>query len=182
MDLTRHLTPADMSYEGIQYRYLAPGVMERRQLQFLQEHLRILSGFYGLLSPFQGVTPYRLEMGAKLQVDGAKNLYQFWGDKLSRRLSDESGFLLNLASAEYSRAVLPHLPARVRVLTCVFGQLQKGRVVEKGTLCKMARGEMVRYLSEEGITTPDGISAFQRLGYRFSREHSTASQFVFLHD
>ena len=70
MDLRRNLTPAILSYEGIQYRYMAPGVMETAHLDYLQEHLRILSGFYGLLRPFDGVTPYRLEMQAKLAVDG----------------------------------------------------------------------------------------------------------------
>ena len=78
MELRRRLTPAILSYEGIQYRYMAPGVMESAQLDYLQEHLRILSGFYGLLRPFDGVTPYRLEMQAKLPVDGHRDLYGFW--------------------------------------------------------------------------------------------------------
>ena len=75
MTLRQNLTPAILSYEGIQYRYIAPGVMSAGQLEYLREHLRILSGFYGLLRPFDGVTPYRLEMQAKLSVDGAKDLY-----------------------------------------------------------------------------------------------------------
>ena len=77
MDLRRRLTPAVVSYEGIQYQYMAPGVMETAQLDYLREHLRILSGFYGLLRPFDGVTPYRLEMQAKLSVDGHRDLYDF---------------------------------------------------------------------------------------------------------
>jgi len=72
MDLRRNLTPAILSYEGIQYRYMAPGVMETAYLDYLWEHLRILSGFYGLLRPFDGVIPYRLEMQAKLAVDGCR--------------------------------------------------------------------------------------------------------------
>lgn len=79
MDLHRQLTPAILSYEGIQYRYMAPGVLDRGALAYLQAHLRILSGFYGLLRPFDGVTPYRLEMAAPLSVDGRKDLYAFWG-------------------------------------------------------------------------------------------------------
>ena len=85
MDLRRCLTPAVLSYEGIQYQYMAPGVFETEQYDFIQEHLRIVSGFYGLLRPFDGVTPYRLEMQAKLAVDGSQDLYAFWGDKLARR-------------------------------------------------------------------------------------------------
>ena len=79
MDLERGLTPALLSYVGIQYQTMAARVLETSQYEFLQEHLRILSGFYGLLRPFDGVTPYRLEMGARLAVDGCRDLYAFWG-------------------------------------------------------------------------------------------------------
>ena len=87
MDLRRGLTPAILSYEGIQYRYMAPDVFTDREFEYLQERLRILSGFYGLLRPFDGVRPYRLEMQAKLAVDGAKDLYGFWGADLAAALA-----------------------------------------------------------------------------------------------
>ena len=83
MDLRRCLTPALLAYKGIQYRYMAPGVMESEPLDYLRERLRILSGFYGLLRPFDGVTPYRLEMQSKLPVDGCRDLYGFWGNRLA---------------------------------------------------------------------------------------------------
>ena len=121
MDLRRNLTPAILSYEGIQYRYMAPSVMETTHLDYLREHLRILSGFYGLLRPFDGVTPYRLEMQARLAVDGCRELYQFWGDRLARQLASETDFVLNLASKEYSKAVETHLPKTMQFITCVFG-------------------------------------------------------------
>ena len=181
MDLYHRLTPAILSYEGIQYQYMAPGVFETGQFEFIQEHLRILSGFYGLLRPFDGVTPYRLEMGARLAVDGCRDLYAFWGGKLARALAGESGWVLDLASKEYSRAVLPHLPPSLRVVTCVFGELRPdGKVVEKGTLCKMARGEMVRWLAETGTAHPDGLPAFQGLGYWYDPDRSTGARMVFL--
>ncbi|MCI9331972.1 MAG: peroxide stress protein YaaA [Oscillibacter sp.] len=167
MDLTRRLTPAVFAYEGIQYRYMAPGVMEAGQLEYLREHLRILSGFYGLLRPFDGVTPYRLEMGAKLNVDGCRDLYQFWGGLLAKRLASEADVVLNLASKEYSKAVEPALPPHVRFVTCTFGQWKDGKIVEKGTLCKMARGQMVRWLAERQIKRPEDLRAFDQLGYRF---------------
>ena len=160
---------------------MAARVLETSQYEFLQEHLRILSGFYGLLRPFDGVTPYRLEMGARLAVDGCRDLYGFWGEKLARALAGESGWVLDLASKEYSRAVLPHLPPSVGVVSCVFGELRPdGKVVEKGTLCKMARGEMVRWLAETGTTHPDGLPAFQGLGYRYDPDRSTGARMVFL--
>ena len=181
MDLERNLTPALLAYVGIQYQTMAPRVLETAQYEFLQEHLRILSGFYGLLRPFDGVTPYRLEMGARLAVDGCRDLYAFWGDRLGRALAEEAGWVLDLASKEYSRAVLPHLSPWVRVVSCVFGELRPdGRVVEKGTLCKMARGEMVRWLAETGTVHPEDLPRFRGLGYRYDPARSQKDQLVFL--
>ena len=180
MDLRRNLTPAILSYEGIQYRYMAPDVFTDREFGYLQKNLRILSGFYGLLRPFDGVTPYRLEMQAKLAVDGAKDLYGFWGADLAAALAEGTDWVLDLASREYSDAVTKHLPPSVRLVRCVFGEEQAGRVVEKGTLCKMARGEMVRYMAEIGAECPEDLLAFDRLGHRFSPEHSSENALVFL--
>ena len=180
MDLERGLTPAVLAYEGIQYRYMAPGVFERGEYAFLQEHLRILSGFYGVLRPLDGVVPYRLEMQAKLSVDGSRDLYDFWGGRLADELAAETDLILNLASREYSRAVEPWLPDSVRFITCTFGELREGKIVEKGTMCKMARGQMVRWLAEQRAEGPDDVRAFAELGYRFSSGHSDQDHLVFI--
>ena len=180
MDLRRSLTPAVLAYEGIQYRYMAPGVFETGQLAYIREHLRILSGFYGLLRPFDGVTPYRLEMQARLSVDGHRDLYAFWGSRLADQLAAETDLVLNLASKEYSRAVEPHLPPAVRFLTCTFGELKDGKVIEKGTMCKMARGQMVRWLAENNITDPEDIKTFADQDYRFSPALSRENNYVFI--
>ena len=180
MDLERGLTPALLSYVGIQYQTMAARVLETSQYEFLQEHLRILSGFYGLLRPFDGVTPYRLEMGARLAADGCPDLYAFWGDALARALAEGTDLVLNLASREYSRAVAPHLPPAVKLLTCVFGEESNGKIVEKGTLCKMARGEMVRWLAQNRVERPEDVRRFEALGYRYAPEHSTETQLVFV--
>mgnify|MGYP002515681562 CR=1 FL=1 len=180
MDLRRSLTPAVLSYEGIQYRYMAPGVMEASHLDYLREHLRILSGFYGLLRPFDGATPYRLEMQAQLKVDGCRDLYQFWEDRLARQLAAETDFVLNLASKEYSKAVEPHLPGSIRFVTCTFGEWKGGKVIEKGTQCKMARGQMVRWMAEHKIEDWSDLRAFDQLGYRFHGELSAENHLVFL--
>ena len=82
MDLRRNCSPAILSYEGIQYQYMAPSVMEASQLAYLQSHLRILSGFYGVVKPLDGVVPYRLEMQAKAKIGTSKNLYDFWGEDI----------------------------------------------------------------------------------------------------
>lgn len=180
MNLHHALTPAILSYEGIQYQYMAPSVFEREQLQYISEHLRILSGFYGLLRPFDGVTPYRLEMQARLSAEGQKNLYSFWGNRLAQQLCTETNLILNLASREYSKAVLPYLPESVRFLTCTFGEWKNGKVIEKGTICKMARGEMVRWLAEQNLTAPDDIRGFDRLGYTYRKELSEPNHYVFI--
>lgn len=182
MDLQGACTPAVLSYEGIQYQYMAPGVFTRQQLDFIREHLRILSGFYGLLRPFDGVVPYRLEMQAALCGEGFRNLYEFWGDKLGAQLCRETDFILNLASREYSKSVRFPLPSSGLFLTCLFGIEQNGRIMERGTRCKMARGEMVRFLAENQITKPGDIRSFDRLGYRFSKTFSTKSCYVFLQE
>ena len=180
MSLTRNLTPAILSYEGIQYQYMAPGVLDRESLAYLQNHVRILSGFYGMVRPFDGVTPYRLEMGAKLSVDGARDLYAFWGDAMAQALARESDLVLNLASREYSKAVEPHLPPHVSFVTCVFGEEKEGKVIEKGTKCKMARGRMVRFLAEHQVEALDGVKAFSELGYSYAEEYSQDKIIVFI--
>lgn len=180
MDLRQRLTPAILSYEGIQYQYMAPGVFTYDELNYVQEHLRILSGFYGVLRPFDGVTPYRLEMQAKLKMGEAKDLYSYWGDSIAKNLFFETDCILNLASEEYSRCVSAHLTDGVQFITCLFRERKSGKLIEKGTLCKMARGEMVRYMAEHRIEDPEKIKAFDRLGYRFAQSESNQTTYTFI--
>ncbi|WP_339273429.1 peroxide stress protein YaaA [Paenibacillus sp. FSL W8-0426] len=180
MNLKDNLTPAIYAYEGIQYQYMAPGVFQHEELEYLEQHLRILSGFYGMLRPFDGVTPYRLEMQARLQGPGFSSLYQFWGRKLADQLLSESNVILNLASKEYSKNITPFLSEEARFITCVFGQLVEGKVVEKATRAKMARGEMVRYMAEHKITDVKDAKSFDRLNFGFSEERSDENTYVFI--
>ena len=182
MDLHSRLTPAVLAYEGIQYQYMAPGVFTEQAFHYIQEHLRILSGFYGILKPFDGVTPYRLEMQAKLRVGECKDLYAYWGDSLAKVLFAETDCIVNLASKEYSVCISKYLPADVRFITCVFGEEKDGKVIEKGTMCKMARGEMVRFMAENRIKDPEQIKAFDRLNYRFDENRSDDKLFLFIRD
>lgn len=180
MDLRRNLTPAILSYEGIQYQYMAPSIFTEDEFSYIQEHLRILSGFYGVLRPFDGVVPYRLEMQTKLTMDEAKDLYAFWGDSIAKYLFAETDCIINLASKEYSLCVSKHLPETVHFITCVFGEMKDGKIIEKGTICKMARGEMVRYMAENHIEEPEKIKMFSRLNYKYSEEHSDDCTYIFL--
>lgn len=181
MDLEGNLTPAVSAYEGIQYQYMAAEVMDDEALTYLQGHLRILSGFYGILKPFDGIVPYRLEMQAKARVKGYKDLYGFWGDLLYRDLTgDGTEVILNLASKEYSRCIEAYVGSGDRYITAVFGEYQNGKVVQKGTMAKMARGEMVRFVAEKQIDEPEQIRDFDRLGYRFEESLSSETEYVFL--
>lgn len=232
-------TPAAFSYEGIQYQNMAPQVMTQGQLDYLQRHLRILSGFYGVLRPFDAVVPYRLEMQAKLAVGGARDLYGYWGSRLYEALADdlaqqgcglgptngggapasdcdknegcqadglaadsggvqpdvagstgvpapEEPVIVNLASVEYAKAVLSHAKAAakagspVRVLTCLFGTLRAGKLVQRSTEAKAARGTFVRWCAENAIGRVEDIKRFDAAGYTFDQEVSTNDTFVFV--
>lgn len=168
-------TPALMAYEGIQYQYMSPMTFEQASWEYVQKNLRILSGFYGILAPLDGITPYRLEMQAKLSVNGCADLYQFWGRQLYDSLiseETEEAVILNLASKEYSRCIETYLAPPVRMITCVFGEKANGKVRQKATMAKMARGEMVRFLAEHHIEQPEGVKEFKGLGFSYSQADS----------
>ena len=180
MDLEKCLTPAIMSYEGIQYQYMAPLVLSDHALEYLERHLRILSGFYGVLKPFDGVTPYRLEMQAKAKINTCKDLYQYWSDSLYHEICDNDHLILNLASKEYSKCIEKYLSPEDRFITCIFGEEVNGKIVQKGTLAKMARGEMVRFMAENQIEDLEEIKSFDRLNFTYRPELSTETEYVFI--
>ena len=183
--IARLVSPAVFSYVGIQYRSMAPEVMGFEELEWLQEHLWVLSGLYGCVRPFDAVEPYRLEMGAKLAVDGARDLYAFWGHDIARAIcDDQSTTLVNLASVEYAKAVLPHMAGDSAVTTCIFGEeLRAGKPVQRATASKIARGSMVRWMAEHGIEDAADLTRFD-VGYRYAPELSAAdgSTIVFIAD
>lgn len=179
MDLRKRLTPAILAYEGIAYQYMAPAVFEDSCFDYVQEHLRILSGFYCVLKPMDGVTPYRLEMQAKAAIGGCRDLYEFWGSKLYDEVRDDSGVIINLASKEYSKCIEKYLKSDDCYITVTFGEMVNGKLVTKGTYAKMARGEMVRFMAENKITEPKEISRFDRLGYVYREDLSGDTEIVF---
>ena len=177
--LARHLSPAVMSYHGIQYESMAPEVMDSAQLAWLQDHLWILSGLYGCARPFHGVSPYRLEMGAKLAVDDARDLYAFWGDKLARVIAP-AGSNATIVSVEYAKAVLPHAAQDTTVITCLFGEdVRNDKPVQRSTASKKARGSMVRWMAENKLEDVSGLTAFN-IGYRHIPELSDKNTLVFM--
>ena len=179
MDLGKNLTPAILSYEGIAYQYMAPAVFEDSCFDYVEEYLRILSGFYRVLKPMDGVTPYRLEMQARADINGAKDLYELWGSRLYDEVVDDSGVIINLASKEYSKCIEKYLRPEDTYITITFAEMSKGKLVTKGTYAKMARGEMVRFMAENMIEDPAQIKKFDRLGYIFRADLSSDTELVF---
>ncbi len=175
MSLYSGISPAVFTYEGLAYQHLAAGAMDDSELAYLQEHLRILSGFYGILRPFDGVVPYRLEMQAVFP-DGT-DLYTFWNDQLVKALDDH--LIINLASKEYSDAVRPYLGEVDRMIDIVFGEKKKDKIITKGTYAKMARGNMVWFMANEKIEDPEAIKRFNE-GFYYSDEDSDENTWVFL--
>ena len=180
MNLYKRLTPAILSYEGIAYQYMAPSVFANGEFSYVQEHLRILSAFYGVVKPMDGVTPYRLEMQAKAKIAGTKDLYDYWGNRIYLEVLDDSRVIVNLASKEYAKCVEKYLTAEDRYITCVFGEFSGEKIVQKGVYAKMARGEMVRYMAEHNVKQPEEMKGFDRLGYVFREDLSDEREYVFI--
>lgn len=179
MDLDQEGTPALLSYDGIQYWTMAPHVFTDDQLTYMEEHVRILSGFYGLLRPLDSIHPHRLEMDSPLKTSDFHSLYEFWGDRLYRHLTQTDSVIIDLASAQHARSVSRYAVSPVRVIKCWFYEETAQGLREKGVYVKMARGEMVRYLAEIQAEDPDLIKTFSRRNYHFCPDLSNDQNFVF---
>lgn len=177
-DWSKQGTPALFAYAGLAFTNLGATDFTVEDVAFANDHLRILSGFYGLLRPCDGIQPYRLEMGCKLKFDG-QSLYQFWGDKLYRSLFAAGQPVINLASKEYAKAVEPYLLPSDRFITCEFVTYRNGKYTTIATAAKMARGQMVRWMVRHRLTEPEQLQAFDWDGYTFVPERSSASQYFF---
>lgn len=177
-NLNKNLSMALTTYVGLQYQHMAPHLFTVDEWEYVNQHLYILSGLYGLLKPNDGIVNYRLEMQAKINYKNFDNLYDFWGDKIAKKLCEDTDFILNLASKEYSEIVEKY--ATTRVVTCVFGILENDKIKVKGTLAKMARGEMVRYLATNNIDNIEDIKQFNDNGFEYSMLYSSENELVFI--
>lgn len=180
MSLTKMLTPVIFSYEGIQYQHISALSLEDEMIEYIQKNLRILSGFYGVLKPLDGVRPYRLEMQAKVYIDNVRGLYDFWGRKLYDEIIDNSRVIINLASKEYSKAIEKYIQSEDKYISISFYETSKGKLVQKGTYAKMARGEMIRFMAENNIQDIEDIKKFNVMGYKFDNNISNENEYVFV--
>jgi cytoplasmic iron level regulating protein YaaA (DUF328/UPF0246 family) len=165
-------------YAGFDARSLAP-----HQLAYAQARVRILSGLYGVLRPLDLIRPHRLEMGTRLATAHGKDLYAFWGERISATLNaavaaNGARVLVNLASEEYFKSVKPKL-LTVPVITPVFEQWKNGKYKIISFFAKRARGLMARYAAQEGLTDPERLKAFTVDGYAFVPDASSDKSWVF---
>ncbi len=175
-----------LAFKGDVYTGLEAESLSEGQLQWAQDHLRILSGLYGLLRPLDLMQPYRLEMGTKLVNSRGKNLYEFWGDKITEGLNqalniEKSQVLINLASNEYFKSVKSrHLNAEV--ITPVFKDWKNDKYKIISFYAKKARGLMSRYIIDNQIEDPEQVKQFDVAGYRYNPAMSSAREWVFTRD
>jgi cytoplasmic iron level regulating protein YaaA (DUF328/UPF0246 family) len=166
-------------FDGEVYRGLAIDTLADEFNDVLSDRLRILSGLYGILNPNDLVAPYRLEMKTKLPVKKAENLYQFWGEKIAKHLKKDTDILVNLASDEYSKVVLPFWD-KDKVITPVFMEENEGKPKVVMMYAKNARGKMARFIIEHRIENLSDLRGFDLDGYRFDKERSVENRLVFL--
>lgn len=175
-----------LAFKGDVYTGLQAETLSEDQLDYAQKHLRMLSGLYGLLRPLDLMQPYRLEMGTRLANARGKDLYAFWGTRISEWLNEAladqgDDLLLNLASTEYFSAV-KRSALNARIIDIEFRDLKNGQYKIISFYAKKARGMMSRFVIEERIDSPEALRAFDVQGYRYNAELSSSSKLVFLRD
>ncbi|WP_299661861.1 peroxide stress protein YaaA [uncultured Ruegeria sp.] len=180
-DATR---PAALAFAGDTYQGLEAASLDTQEMDWAQDHLRILSGLYGVLRPLDAIQAYRLEMGSKLKTRRGRNLYEYWRDQLSKALNAQAGqieaeVLVNCASQEYFGAV--DLKAlKLRVITPVFMEDKGGTSKIVSFFAKKARGAMARYVIQHRLTDPNGLLDFNTGGYEYRAELSEENRPVFV--
>ena len=164
-------------FRGDQFNPMSVDSYSQKQLQHAQQHLRIVSGLYGILRPLDLIQPYRLEMAAKVAVGASENLYGFWSEQVTRALNtnlqtDPQPLLINMASAEYFK-VIRKKELKAKILTLSFKQEKAGTVKTIAIYAKRARGAMADFVITNRITDPKDLQKFCKDGYCFRRDMST---------
>ena len=182
-DSVPYAKQAVLAYKGDVYNGLRAQEFSEADLLWAQEHLRILSGLYGILRPLDLIMAYRLEFATKLQLGQYKNLYEYWKEQLERSLnilkkSDGSGILINLASVEYYKA-LNVKKSGLKTITPVFKEYRNGELRFLSMFGKKARGLMARYIIKKMITEPEEMKLFDEEGYSFNEPLSSEGEWIF---
>lgn len=177
-DLHKAGTPAILTYDGLVFKNIDAETFSVEEMEFINMHLRILSACYGAVRPLDEILPYRLEMQCKLKIDD-KSLYQFWGDLLYKEVYRENQIVLNLASEEYAKAIRKYAKYD-KFIDVEFLTYRKGKLRTITTSAKMARGQMVRFITKNRIDEPEQIKAFDWNDYEFEESMSNEKKYVFI--
>lgn len=174
---------AILAFQGDTYKGLDAGSLSEQELKYAQDHLRILSGLYGILRPLDLMQPYRLEMGTKLSNEKGENLYDFWNGLLTKACNDDAKdmdhkAIINLASNEYISSIKPD-ELNIPFITCHFKEIKDGEPKVVGLFAKKARGMMARYIIQNRIEEPQALKEFNEDGYTYDDSLSTGSDYVF---
>lgn len=178
--------PAVLAFRGDTYIGLDADSLSADDLDFAQEHLSLLSGLYGLLRPLDLIQPYRLEMGTKLGNPKGEDLYDFWGDILTKTCNENTKnhkdrTVICLASNEYIKAIKPK-NLEGNFVTCHFKEIKNGAPKAIGLFAKRARGAMARYMIQNRIETPKKLQDFNLDGYKFAPDLSDETNYTFTRD
>lgn len=174
---------AVLAFKGDVYTGLDAETFSAADFKFAQSHLRILSGLYGLLRPLDLMQPYRLEMGRKVDSERGKNLYEFWGSKITEGINRQlkklkTPYLINLASNEYFKSVKPK-QLDGEIITPEFKDWKNGQYKMMGVYAKKARGQLSRFVIQNKLTDPEAMKAFNVDGYAFNEKMSSGNKWVF---
>ncbi len=172
-----------LAFNGDVYEGLDASTLTKKQMEFAQSHLRILSGLYGVLRPFDLMQAYRLEMGTQLANKKGKDLYSFWGSKVTEKIKfeldhDKTPYVLNLASEEYFKVIQPNLLGHP-VISPVFQDQKDGKFKIISFYAKRARGLMARFVIEKNLNDPVKLKSFDAEGYQYVESLSSALKPVF---
>lgn len=171
---------AILSYTGTVYKNINASLFDREEIEFCRNHIRILSGLYGLLNPYDSIYEYRLEFKTKLKIDNKNNLYDYFGRSIYENLISEDRVIVNLCSNEYSKAIQSYLTNDDRFITCSFKVNKNGALKTLAVEAKAARGKMVNFIVKNKINEVEKLKKFNEGGYSFIEKLSNEFEYVFV--
>ncbi|HDN2472149.1 TPA: peroxide stress protein YaaA [Clostridioides difficile CD196] len=172
--------PAILTYDGIQYKNIEAENFTRKDEEFANSCIRIISGLYGVVKPYDSIYEYRLEMQTKLRVGEFKNLYEYWGNRIYKELIKEKTAIVNLSSNEYSKSIEKFIKDSDTYITCTFKVNKNGILKVESTQAKKARGMMTKYIVKNRIRDIEELKKFNLEGYKYKENLSNNSEYIFV--
>ena len=172
--------PALLLFQGDVYKGISVGDFKKEDFIYAQKSLRILSGLYGILKPLDLIQPYRLEMGTQIKIGKHNDLYDFWGDEITKAINEDknSDYLINLASVEYFKSINKE-KLNAKLINIIFKEKRNGSYKIIGINAKKARGLMSRYIIKKKISNPMNLKKFKEENYSYNKNLSSESDWVF---